>query len=79
MDIQLNCPHCQEKFIVNEKDINCAIFRHAVYKNNMQPINPHASLDECTKLLNDNLVYGCAKPFKIIKNETYEAIICDYV
>jgi hypothetical protein len=46
----------------------------------MEPINPHASLEECNRLLNEDLIYGCAKPFQIIKhNNTYETKICDYL
>lgn len=80
MDIVLECPHCQIFFIVDKKDLNCMIFRHAVFKKNMEPINPHSPKKVCDDLVNKNLVIGCAKPIKIIQNnDTYEAIICDYI
>lgn len=79
-DLELICPHCNETFIVSKKDINCAIFRHAVYRNNMNPINPHMKQEECENLLNRGEVYGCAKPFKIVmKNGIYTTEICDYI
>ena len=72
------CPHCQESIIIEE--INCAIFRHAVLKINNQQINPHSSKDICDDLIEKKLIYGCGKPFQLIKKDNkYEAIICDYI
>ena len=80
MDIYFICPHCTGSFIINEKDLNCMIVRHAVFKHNMEPINPHASKQICDDLVQNNLVIGCAKPIQIIKKEKeYAAIECDYV
>lgn len=72
------CPHCQESIIIEE--INCAIFRHAVLKINNQQINPHSSKDICDDLIEKKLIYGCGKPFQLIKKDNkLEAIICDYI
>ncbi len=72
------CPHC-EMFVYIEQ-INCGIFRHAVHKHTNEPINPHSSQQECERLLRENLVYGCAKPFRILtKDDTYITEICDYI
>lgn len=80
MDIVFKCPHCSNIIIVNEGDINCGIFRHAVYKNNMNPINPHETKEMCDKLVLENLVFGCAKPFRIIKeNNAYQIEVCEYI
>lgn len=80
MDIQLICPHCQVNFIVNQKEINCAIFRHAVYRTNLQPINPHETKNNCDELLKKNLIYGCSKPFRIVCiNNIFTTEICDYI
>jgi len=80
MYLELNCSHFNDIIIINTSHINCAIFRHAVYKNTMQPINPHESKINCDKLIETNSVYGCTKPFKVIKeNDTYNTIICDYI
>jgi len=79
------CLHCGENFVINENDFNCRILRHAVYKNTLREINPHTSKDECERLLNEGLVYGCAKPLRIkekINNNgsySYELEICDYI
>ena len=74
----IKCPHCK-KYIFIEK-INCAIFRHAVYKSNNEQVNPHLNKIECQKLIENNLVYGCCLPFKIIEeNNKFIAIICDYI
>jgi hypothetical protein len=67
------CPHCSNSVWIEE--VNCGIFRHAVYKNG-DPVNPHASEEECNMLLRNDLVYGCAKPFRLNGNEPE---ICDYI
>jgi hypothetical protein len=78
------CPHCQEYVSIKEKDIQCGIFRHAVYRNNYQPIPPHSSKIECETLVSTNKVFGCAKPFQVrpcpldITGE-YQIVACDYL
>lgn len=80
MDLELICPHCNNFVIVNTKDINCGIFRHAVYIKDMKPINPHETKENCDELVKNNLVYGCGKPFKIIQiDNKYFVEICDYI
>lgn len=93
MDYVFICLHCQEPFVVSHKEFNCRIFRHGVYKHNMQPINPHAKKEECEALLRDGLIFGCAGPLQIIDKDTdvgagacedtdkpgYDIIICDYI
>jgi len=72
------CPHqdCKAMIEVPKNLINCKIFRHAVYKENMKFVNPHAKKEECQEWLEKDLIYGCSKPFyfdgKILK-------ICDYL
>ena len=76
--IIITCPHCNAYIEIEQ--INCAIFRHACYKNNMQQINPHLSKSECERLINENLIYGCGKPFMIVPiQDGHEARICDYI
>ena len=76
----VTCPHCQIPIYIKHKDFNCHIFRHATYKHNLEPINPHLKRSECERLKRQNLVYGCAKPFRLVKKEgIYQAEICDYL
>jgi hypothetical protein len=84
MDYVFICIHCQETFVIAYKEFNCRILRHGVYKNNLQPINPHANKEECDALVRDGLVFGCAKPLQIIENtngevNNYSVIACDYI
>jgi hypothetical protein len=78
-DIYITCPHCGH--LVAIEKLNCCIFRHGIFKHNAQQIPPHSSKDECEKFINEKLIYGCGKPFKIIKgsNNDFTAIICDYI
>jgi sarcosine oxidase delta subunit len=70
------CPYCNEIIIIEE--LNCCIFRHGVLKTNMEQINPHSSEEKCKYYINNNLIYGCGKPFKInVDNLTVEK--CDYI
>jgi hypothetical protein len=74
----LKCPHCND-FIIIEK-LNCGIFRHGILISNGQQINPHETKQTCDYFSHRNLIYGCGKPFQIIKNgEKFEIEICDYI
>lgn len=72
------CPHqnCQLLIAVEKNMINCKIFRHAIIKGTMENIDPHTKEEECLKLKENNLIYGCGKPFKF-DGEKVE--ICDYI
>lgn len=79
-ELQLQCPHCQGNIIIMESEINCGIFRHAIYKSSGQQISPHAPKEECDKLIEQNEIFGCARPFQIIKNnEQWTIQICEYI
>ena len=70
------CPNCNCLCQVHVSDIKCGIFRHAVYKSNNEFIYPHTSKEECERLYNEKLVYGCTKPFKF-NGKIVE--ICEYI
>ena len=75
----IDCPHCFQKCEILE--INCAIFRCGIFKNSLQQIPPHLPKNECEYLFDNNLIYGCGKPFQIVLDENkklYTAVICDY-
>jgi hypothetical protein len=75
---EVKCPHCEEYVIIEQ--INCAIFRHGIFKENFNQINPHLSKNECEQLVAKNLIYGCGKPFRIEKiNGIWTGIKCDYI
>ncbi len=87
----ITCPHCAT--LVEIAEINCAIFRHGVYKSTMQQLPPHASKEECDRATEQNLIWGCGRPFRVINDtnfsatyqhdnkETshYKAEICEYI
>ena len=78
--IYITCPHCS--CLIEILQINCAIFRHGVYKNNNIQIDPHLDKISCDKLIDLNLIHGCGKPFKIIYDNDkniWNAIVCDYI
>ena len=71
-------PHCKDIVIVEQ--INCAIFRHGILKTDYSQIHQHLPKFKCDELTMGNMIYGCGKPFKIIKqNNKFIAIICDYI
>jgi len=77
-DLIIVCPHCQELVLIEQ--LNCKIFRHAMFKTTGQQIDPHSPKEVCDELVNENKVYGCGKPFLIIEEDgKYVAIICDYI
>ena len=78
MELILECPHCNSQVIIEQ--LNCKIFRHGIFKKTNKQINPHATKIECDNYINNNLIYGCGKPFKInIVNNIYKTEICDYI
>jgi hypothetical protein len=78
-DIVVSCPHCKDPILIEQ--LNCCIFRHGTYISNGQQIPPHSIKEYCDYVANNNLIYGCGKPFRIIINEKkeYIAIICGYI
>ena len=70
------CPNCQVTLEVREIDINCRIFRCGVFKNNLEPINPHLSKQDCEKLIHENKIYGCGAALELLKEG--KIIQCDY-
>jgi len=74
-ELIINCPHCNELVIIEQ--MNCRIFRHGVYKNNNEQINPHLNKQSCDELFLTNKIYGCGKPFFI--NNLLKAEKCEYI
>ena len=78
--IIIQCPHCKDYIQVFKKEFNCKIFRHGILKSNLKQIDPHLNKSECDRLKNEDLIYGCGKPFQLIENDgVYTTIICDYI
>jgi DNA-directed RNA polymerase subunit RPC12/RpoP len=74
----IKCPHCNE--FIEILELNCQIFRHGVFKNSLKQLNPHTPKINCDYYAENDLIYGCGKPFQLIeKDDTYLAIICDYI
>ncbi len=71
----VTCPHCEAP--VEIMKIACGIFRHGVMKTTGRQINPHASQEMCERLLAEDKIFGCGKPFRIVDKTT--AVICDYI
>lgn len=80
-DIFFSCPHCEQTIMVKINEINCSIFRCGVFKNNFQQIPPHESKLNCDKYFFENLIFGCGKPFQLVKNngDNFIPIKCDYI
>lgn len=74
------CPHCELLIQILYKEINCKIFRHAIYKSTFKQIDPHLSKEDCDALIRENKIIGCGKPFEIkqIEND-WNAYKCDYI
>ena len=77
-ELIISCPHCAYPVIIQE--INCGIFRHAILKTSGEQINPHTNKQDCERLIHENRIYGCGKPFQIIRtNGLFQIQICDYI
>lgn len=61
-----DCPHCAGSVIVHNKETQCCIFRHGVYKSNYQQMNPHTHKEACEALSSSGQIVGCGKPFRFV-------------
>jgi hypothetical protein len=76
------CPHCSGIIQVIKTQIASKVFRHAILKSTGKQINPHAPKAECEKLIAEDLIWGCGKPFKFIKLKGggwSHVEACDYI
>lgn len=74
------CPHCDHLVSVRVQEINCAIFRHGNFKESLKPIDPHLCKEECDRLVTEGLIFGCGKPFQLVRrNDKYVVEICGYI
>lgn len=73
MVLIVTCPWCNVEIIIEK--INCAIFRHAVYKISFEQVPPHLAEIECKLAISQDLVWGCCLPFEILNEK---ATKCEY-
>jgi hypothetical protein len=75
------CPHCGAEIEVSPFSLNCAIFRHGALIDTLEPIDPHAPRELCEWFVENRLIYGCGKPFTIMRDASgvVSAIKCGYV
>ena len=75
----ITCPNCYELIMIYE--LNCCIFRHGIFIETGEQIDPHSSKEICEELVNSCKIYGCGKPFKIVVLEDgkWEIQKCDYI
>jgi len=78
------CPHCRGGVEVEHNQVNCTIFRHGRYISSGQQVNPHASKEQCDNLKQTNKIWGCGKPFRLVKKNDgthsfYIVMKCDYI
>ena len=80
MNIIVYCPHCNLPVLIQEKDINCAIFRHGIIIKNCKQMDPHTPKEICDFLAKEGYIYGCGKPFRLKLNDHYYYTEkCDYI
>ena len=52
----------------------------SILKIDYKQINPHCSKEECDTYIENNLIFGCGKPFRVIMDGSeYKTEICDYI
>jgi len=75
--IIIDCPHCSMMIVVKKNEINCKIFRCGIFKHNNQQIPPHETKENCDKYKQQDLIYGCSKPFML--DDELVPRICGYI
>ena len=78
-DLIICCPHCSEPVLIEK--LNCCIFRHGILIASGRQIDPHSPKELCDFYVTNNKIFGCGKPFQIVKNTNNDLIpiICDYI
>ena len=78
-ELVVECPHCKECVVIEK--LNCHIFRHGVLRETGKQMDPHAPKEVCDELSTNNQIFGCGKPFKVVKKEDgiYISEICEYI
>ena len=77
INIIVNCPNCNTPVLIEQ--LNCRIFRHGILKSDNTQIDPHASKELCDYYINNDLIYGCGKPFRILENNNFKTVTCEYI
>jgi hypothetical protein len=78
-NIIVKCPHCDLLIQILIKEFNCKIFRHGILKSNYKQIDPHLPKNKCDELKANDLIYGCGKPYELMKkNDKWIAVACEY-
>lgn len=78
MSIFVECPHCRG--IVEILQINCGIFRHGIFKQNGQQLDPHLPKHVCDMVYSNGLILGCGKPFRLVQGQVgYFTVDCGYI
>ena len=78
-DLIILCPHCSEPILIEK--LNCCIFRHGILIASGRQIDPHATKELCDYYIQKKQIFGCGKPFQIVKNADNElvAVVCEYI
>jgi hypothetical protein len=51
-----------------------------MYKANGEQLPPHFPRAECDRVVAEDLIYGCGKPFRIETVDGQQvAVVCDYI
>lgn len=61
-------PDCPMEFMIADSEIHCGIFRCGVMRGSGDQIAVHATKEQCQRMLAEEMVYGCARPFTITKD-----------
>jgi len=78
-EMVITCPHCKDPILIEK--LNCGIFRHGTIIQNGRQMNPHETMEMCEFLFANKKIYGCGKPFQILKTSenTFQIVICGYI
>jgi hypothetical protein len=77
---KFRCPHCHINIVAMKNEINCLIFRCGQFKKTGENIPPHMSKIECDRLKLRDLIYGCSKPFRLVRsNKNFKVEPCGYI
>ena len=72
----VSCPSCG--IYIEILTIACGIYRCGIFKETGLQVNPHLPKDQCERIVKQNLIFGCGKPFRITDKNTPPEL-CEYL
>ena len=76
MEVVVHCPHCRLPASITSQEIDAGAIYHGVMKKNGHKIQKRIPPEWVQYLKSNDLIYGCGKPFMVLRKSSvqFEAV-----